>query len=138
MRAALVEMRAGLRLGWGHAPVAMVLAIFLSLLTAVSTAASAAVQRALVDSAGQASPGRIVVLALLAGLVFTTWLVLQRLGVNLWSIVNDRTVPELRAQTLALCRQVAHADAHVSGTEESLMALAAALWAAPPAAAPLR
>ena len=37
MRAALVEMRAGLRLGWGHAPVAMVLAIFLSLLTAVST-----------------------------------------------------------------------------------------------------
>ncbi len=102
MRAALVEMRAGLRLGWGHAPVAMVLAIFLSLLTAVSTAASAAVQRALVDSAGQASPGRIVVLALLAGLVFTTWLVLQRLGVNLWSIVNDRTVPELRAQTLAL------------------------------------
>ena len=102
MRAALVEMRAGLRLGWGRAPVAMVLAIFLSLLTAVSTAASAAVQRALVDSAGQASPGRIVVLALLAGLVFTTWLVLQRLGVNLWSIVNDRTVPELRAQTLAL------------------------------------
>ncbi|MBK7820824.1 MAG: ABC transporter ATP-binding protein [Tessaracoccus sp.] len=102
MRAALDEMRRALRLAWGYAPVAMVLATFLSLLTAVSTAASAAVQRALVDSVGQASLGRIVVLALLAGLVFTTWLVLQRLGVNLWSIVNDRTVPELRARTLAL------------------------------------
>ena len=53
-------------------------------------------------------------------------------------LLADVDDPALRAQTLALCRQVAHADAHVSGTEESLMALAGTLWAAPPAAAPLR
>ena len=53
-------------------------------------------------------------------------------------LLADVDDPALRTQTLALCREVAHADTHVSGTEESLMALAAALWAAPPAAAPLR
>lgn len=53
-------------------------------------------------------------------------------------LLADVDDPALRTQTLALCREVAHADAHVSGAEESLMALAAALWAAPPAAAPLR
>lgn len=102
MKGALTEMRSALRLGWGNAPVAMTLAVVFSLLAGVSTAASAAVQRALVDGAGQASVGRLAVLALLAGLVFTTWLVLQRLGENLWGIVHDRTIPEVRARMLAL------------------------------------
>ena len=36
--------------------------------------------------------------------------------------------PELRATTLALCMEVAHADAHLSGAEESLLAVAAIHW----------
>lgn len=47
-------------------------------------------------------------------------------------LLADVDDPALRAQTLALCREVAHADAHVSGAEESLLALAAALWDSPP------
>ena len=35
---------------------------------------------------------------------------------------------ELRASTLALCREVAQADAHLSDAEESLLAQTAQLW----------
>lgn len=51
------------------------------------------------------------------------------------ALLADVDDPALRVQTLGLCREVAHADAHVSGAEESLLTLAADIWSlAPPKA----
>lgn len=46
----------------------------------------------------------------------------------LLALLDEVDDPELRATTLALCMEVAHADAHLSGAEESLLALAAIHW----------
>jgi uncharacterized tellurite resistance protein B-like protein len=46
----------------------------------------------------------------------------------LLALLDEVDDPELRATTLALCMEVAHADAHLSGAEESLLAMAAMHW----------
>lgn len=45
------------------------------------------------------------------------------------ALLADVDAPALRAQTLALCRQVAHADAHISSAEENMLALTSEIWA---------
>ncbi|MDF1489032.1 ATP-binding cassette domain-containing protein [Tessaracoccus caeni] len=102
MRGVLREMGRALRLGWHRTRIAMVLAVVVAALGATSTAASAAIQRALIDGAEQGSPHQIMLIALGAGAVFTIWLALARIGGPLWDQVVHRVVPELRAEVLDL------------------------------------
>ena len=44
------------------------------------------------------------------------------------ALLSEVDDPELRATTLALCQEVAQADAHLSEAEESLLAQTAHLW----------
>jgi len=44
------------------------------------------------------------------------------------ALLSEVDDPELRATTLALCQEVAQADAHLSEAEESLLAQTADLW----------
>ncbi|MCK6414579.1 MAG: TerB family tellurite resistance protein [Giesbergeria sp.] len=46
----------------------------------------------------------------------------------LQALLTEVDDTELRASTLALCREVAQADAHLSDAEESLLAQTAQLW----------
>lgn len=46
----------------------------------------------------------------------------------LQALLSEVDDPELRATTLALCLEVAQADAHLSDAEETLLAQAAHLW----------
>ena len=56
-------------------------------------------------------------------------------GHALGTLLDEVSDPALRATTLALCRQLAHADAHWAPAEDRLMARLAQHWQLPQAAA---
>ena len=96
------EMQRAVVLAWRRYPVATTIAVLLTPVLAISTAASAVIQRSLVNSASGATPAGVVIIAVLAGLVLTAWLVLGGLQQNLFDMVSLRLAPEFRTQALGL------------------------------------
>lgn len=88
MNGLLREMGRALRRAWRRTRIAMVLAVLVMVLASATTAASAAVQRALIDSAEEGSPGQIALIAVTAGGIFTIWLSLVRIAGPMWDQIG--------------------------------------------------
>ena len=105
MKAVIAEVILTMRISWRLAPGYALLAIVLEPGSIVAVTGTAVIQRALVDTRPDDGIFHVIVTAVGGGIVFAAWMALNRLKGNLQSIVNDHTVPELRAQTLRLINE---------------------------------